>query len=272
MAEGTIHDVIAGRARWAVVEGEALATLAALPDSSIDAVITDPPYSSGGAFRGDRVSQSTTQKYVLTGTELERPDFAGDTRDSHGYQFWCALWLAECLRVTRAGSPVCLFTDWRQLATTTAALQGGGMVFRGIAVWDKTEAARPTMGRFRSQCEYVVWGSNGPMSLERESVGCLPGVFRHKVNGDDKHHITGKPTPLMRDVVRICEPRGVVLDLFGGSGTTGVAALMEGRRVILCERVPEYADIARRRCAAAEKDVDWRAPPEQGALDFGGAK
>ena len=62
----------------------------------------------------------------------------------------------------------------------------------------------------------------------------------------------------------------VVFVPHGGSGTSGEGALAEGRRVILCERVPEYAEIARRRCEAAEQGTDWRAPAEQGSL-FGGA-
>lgn len=53
---------------------------------------------------------------------------------------------------------------------------------------------------------------------------------------------------------------GVVLDPFGGSGTTGVAALLEGRRAIVCELVPEYAEIARARMEAAESGRDWKKP------------
>ena len=49
--------------------------------------------------------------------------------------------------------------------------------WRGVAVWDKV-ASRPQKGRFRQQSEYIVWGSNGKMPLER-NVGCLPGVFRY---------------------------------------------------------------------------------------------
>lgn len=43
--------------------------------------------------------------------------------------------------------------------------------------------------------------------------------------------------------------------------------------MILCERVPEYAEIARRRCEAAERGTDWRAPASQlGLFDTGGAR
>ena len=64
------------------------------------------------------------------------------------------------------------------------------------------------------------------------------------------HHPTVKPVALMRWLVRLVTPAGgVVLDPFTGSGTTGVAAVQEGRRFIGCEREAEYVEIARRRIA-----------------------
>lgn len=56
------------------------------------AVVTDPPYSSGGAFRGDR-TQSTTAKYVQSGTLAYRPEFAGDNRDQRSFAVWCSMWM-----------------------------------------------------------------------------------------------------------------------------------------------------------------------------------
>lgn len=110
-------------------------------------------------------------------------------------------------------------------------LQAGGFVWRGLVVWDKTEACRPAMGRFAAQCEYIAWGRAGP-SQDREDVGCLWGVIREPVRVADKHHITGKPTAVMQQLVRVCPPDGTVLDPFAGSGTTGVAALLKGRRFV----------------------------------------
>jgi site-specific DNA-methyltransferase (adenine-specific) len=196
------------------------------------------------------------KKYTLTGTHVERPVFAGDNRDQRSFHFWAALWLAECLRVAKAGAPICVFTDWRQLPTMTDAVQAGGWMWRGILVWDKTEACRPAMGRFAAQCEYVVWGTAGP-SPDREDIGCLWGVVREPVRAADKHHITGKPTPVMQHLVRICPPGGTVLDPFAGSGTTGVAALLEGRGFHGVEIVDEYAQIARDRLEAAERNANY---------------
>jgi site-specific DNA-methyltransferase (adenine-specific) len=232
-----------------VIEGDCLDVLRTLPDGCVDVVICDPPYSSGGMFRGDRMA-STEAKYVCD-HEVKNfhPAFGGDNRDQRSYGYWCALWLGECLRVTKPGGACCLFTDWRQLPTTTDALQAGGWVWRGLVVWDKTEGARPTVGRFKAQAEFVAWGSNGPMPAD-DRIGCLNGVFRF-APFKGKLHIAGKPEPLMRELNRICPPGGVILDPFAGSGTTGVAAMAEGRRAILIEREPPYARIARHRVAEA---------------------
>ena len=240
-------------AAWSFILGEALGVLRGLPDASVDAVVTDPPYSSGGFTRGDRTSDTTT-KYVQTGVKIDRPDFAGDNRDQRSFGYWCALWLSECLRVAKPGSPIVVFTDWRQLPTTTDAIQAGGWVWRGIVPWDKTEACRPAMGRFAAQCEYAVWGTAGA-SPDSEDVGCLWGCIRESVKQADKHHITGKPTAVMQRLVRICPRGGVVLDPFAGSGTTGVAALLEGRRFLGIEQSEEYSRIARERLEAADANV-----------------
>jgi site-specific DNA-methyltransferase (adenine-specific) len=143
----------------------------------------------------------------------------------------------------------------------TDAIQVAGWIWRGVAVWDKTEGARPQMGRFRSQCEYMVWGTNGPSNKhDDESVGVLPGCFRHFAHQADRFHLTGKPTPLMADVVKICRPGGLVLDPFAGSGTTLVAALATGRSALGFELSEEYAAIARRRCRAARSGLKQGRP------------
>jgi len=107
---------------------------------------------------------------------------------------------------------------------------------------------RPQLGRFRNQAEYVVWGSKGNMPLQRRAP-VLPGVIREPVRRSDKHHMTGKPTELMRQLVRICEQGGRIIDPFAGSGTTLLAAQLEGYSWVGCEMTQHYADIARERLA-----------------------
>jgi DNA modification methylase len=71
-----------------------------------------------------------------------------------------------------------------------------------------------------------------------------------KERGEGNSHPTVKPLALMRWLARLATPPGgTVLDPFGGSGTTGVAALMEGRNAVLIEREPAYVEIIRNRLA-----------------------
>lgn len=277
----TAADVLEGRAIWAVLSGDALAQLRELPSASVDALVTDSPYSSGGAFRGDRTA-STVTKYVSTSNADGAVDFTGDNRDQRSYGYWCALWLSECLRIAKPGAFGAVFTDWRQLPTTTDAFQAGGWVWRGIVPWDKTEQTRPQMGRPRSQCEYVVWGSSGPLD-ERKDVGVQPGFhsvgadpadefevppyFRERVDVRDKWHIAGKPVGLMLKIARLCVPGGVILDPFCGSGSTGVGALREGRRFIGIELDPHWHALALERLSAEADGVNLSAARAgQGAL------
>ncbi|HXV05055.1 MAG TPA: site-specific DNA-methyltransferase [Solirubrobacterales bacterium] len=71
-----------------------------------------------------------------------------------------------------------------------------------------------------------------------------------KPAGARNPHPTVKPLELMRWLVRLaCPPGGLVLDPFCGSGTTGAAAALEGRRFIGNELEPAYTEIARARIA-----------------------
>lgn len=263
-----VEAVLAGARRFGLVLGNCLELLQLLPDACVDAIVTDPPYSSGGAFRGDRTG-STTEKYVSSSVKLLRADFAGDNRDQRSYAYWCALWMAEALRVTKPGGVICCFTDWRQLPTTTDAIQAGGWVWRGILPWDKTEGCRPQMGRFAAQCEYVVWGTAGARA-DFEEVGVLPGIVRAYPKPSEKHHIAGKPVEVLQRIVRIAPPGGVVLDLFSGGGSTGVASLIEGRRFIGCELLPEHFETTRSRLVATANETTPEALAAGQQTLFGG--
>jgi len=213
-----------------------------VPDESVDLVLTDPPYSSGGMFRGDRV-RPTGEKYVQTGTLAERVDFDGDSRDQRGFLAWASLWLAECWRATKPGGSCLVFTDWRQLPTMTDAVQAGGWLWRGIVVWDKTAASRPRPG-FCSQAEYVVWGTRGALSTDVY----LPGVIASATpRGDERRHMTEKPLGLLERLLEIAPPGSLILDPFAGSGSTLDAARNRGRRALGFEMNDHHIETAGRR-------------------------
>lgn len=224
--------------------GDALEIIPTL--GKVDAVISDPPYSSGGMVRGDRMG-STRDKYQSSSVDVEHPEFTGDNRDQRGFHAWAALWLMHALAITKPGGVVAFFSDWRQLPTMTDAIQSGGWIWRGIVPWDKVNA-RPMPNRFRAQCEFVVWGSNGPRDFSTEGAEYHPGILTERPpSGDDREHSTQKPVGIMSTLARIAPPGGVVADFFMGSGTTGVGAIDQNRRFIGIEKDERIFDIACRR-------------------------
>jgi len=229
-------------------QGDCLEVLAQLPDGSVDALMTDPPYSSGGQFRGDRTGGSTGAKYLHHGgPQTGAPDFAGDTRDQRGWAYWSALWLSQCLRIAKPGAPLFVFSDWRQLPTATDMIQAGGWVWRGIAVWDKTEGVRPQKGRPRAQAEFLVWGSKGGMAKPTPESPCPAGVWRENLPGRSKVHQTQKPVAMLREMLRVLPTGSTILDPFLGSGSTAVAAHELGHRCVGVEFVPYYLEVAAQR-------------------------
>jgi site-specific DNA-methyltransferase (adenine-specific) len=123
----------------------------------------------------------------------------------------------------------------------TDALQAAGFHWRGIEVWNKL-CGRPVLGEFRRDCEFIVYGSKG--RYQTHTRHCLPCIYSHAVNPAGKRHITGKPLPLLVELMQIVKPGGTVLDPFLGGGTTAKAALQTGRKCIAVELSPEYARIA----------------------------
>lgn len=229
---------------------DALRVMRAMDDAMIDALITDPPYASGAADLAGR-QQSTARKYTSTKGNCKYPDFAGDAMDQRSWSHFMYEILVEGRRMTRPGGVCVLFIDWRQMPTLSDAMQWAGWTWRGLIAWDKL-SSRPQQGRFKQQIELGVWGSNGSMPFKR-GVPPLPGVYTHtNVPEQQRRHMTQKPLELMRQIVRICSPGGVILDPFAGSGTTLEAAVLEGYRAIGIETVPAYAQIVEQRMSAIQ--------------------
>lgn len=225
-----------------LMKGDALRVLEGLPNGSVDLVLADPPYSSGGAFRGDR-AQSTATKYVSSDSARRSiEDFTGDVRDQRAYLAWSTMWLSEAYRVLQAGRACVVFTDWRQMPTTTDALQAGGFIWRGVCVWDKV-GGRPAMGVSNGSVEYAVWGTKGPIDLGHDVY--LPNIIRAGIPRDARDlHQTPKPLELLVKLATLAPPGGVVLDPFTGSGSTLIAARRAGRRGIGVELSGVHATTA----------------------------
>ena len=246
-----------GDDRWTILHGDVMHIVPHMTRAVFDAVITDPPYASGGASQTAK-NRSTTEKYSSLRGDKALPDFDSDQMDQRSWTRWMCEWLQMVRAACKPGAPICLFIDWRQLPSMTDALQWAGWIWRGQIVWDK-QVSRPQRGRFRQQSEFALWASNGPLPMDRP-VGCLPGVFRY-TNPANRIHVTEKPLQLMRDVVQICVPGGRILDPFAGAGTTVLAAVKEGYEAVGIEVTDAYYKLGSDRVRFALNATD--EPPEK---------
>ena len=121
--------------QWEIIQGDALKVLSGFAPGTFDAVITDPPYASGGRTQAEK-NKSTAKKYSNMGDHAP-PPFDGDAKDQRSWTRWAAEWLYDARKICKPGAPVCMFIDWRQLPAATDALQWAGWIWRGTAVWDK---------------------------------------------------------------------------------------------------------------------------------------
>lgn len=226
------------------INGDCMQIMPRMNTNTFDAVITDPPYASGGLSSSARRADPI-KKYQQSGTQKHYPSFDNDTRDQRAHLLWTTEWMREALTLTKQGGWLMTFTDWRQLPLTSDAAQLAGWTWVGIVTWDKTEQSRPQKGMFRNQAEYIIVGTKG----KRQDIqpAYPAGVYRTPIFPKDKFHLTGKPIPLMEHLMTILAPSSNILDPFAGSGTTLLAARNKGHRATGIELSTEYSTIAQTR-------------------------
>ena len=238
-----------------LLKGNCLEVLNGLEADCADLVLIDPPYSSGGLFAGDR-KQDTRTKYTDSDFNgaARFPNFSGDNMDQRSFIQFMSIISAKLREITKDGGAIAAFIDWRNLPAMTDAIQMGGWVWRGIIVWDKG-VSRNIPGRFRNDCEYIVWASNGDMPIDwkaAKGTKAMPGVYHvPSVASKQRQHQTEKPVELLEGLLAIAPADGLVLDAFMGSGSTGVACMNTGRRFVGIELNEQYYDVAMKRIREA---------------------
>src|SRR5437660_7624962 len=149
--------------------------------------------------------------------------------------------------------------DWRHLQELLNAARPLYTEFKNLLIWNKDNAGQGSF--YRSKHELIAVFKNGEaphinnfglgaQGRHRANVIDCPGVnSNHPARkGELELHPTVKPVALIADLLRDCSRRnGVILDPFGGSGTTVLAAERSGRIARLIELDPLYVDLAIRR-------------------------
>jgi site-specific DNA-methyltransferase (adenine-specific) len=228
---------------WELHSGDCLAGMASLPDGSVDAVITDPPYEAEAHTEHRMVARAGGR---LECEPIAFPPITEQARLESARQMarLARRWILVFCQVEAA-------MKWR------AALEAGGAVYKRTCQWIKPDG-KPQYSGDRPGIGYESIVACHAPGRSAWNGGGSHGVFIINKGGDPRTgHQTQKPIALMELLVRLFSDKGeLILDPFGGSGTTGVAAIRQGRRFLGWELDPTYAAIARKRIAAAREQLE----------------
>lgn len=253
-----------------IINGDSLEELKKIPDSSIDLIFADPPYWM-------RVEGSLTR---VEGSEFDGCDDDWDKFDSlESYEDFTKQWLSQCKRILKANGSIWVIGGMQCIYTIGAIMQELGLWIINDIIWHKTNPTPNFKGtRLNNSHETLIWATKGKNSkytfnyktakelnkdtvlIEdyqkgiRKQMGSVwrfpvcSGNERLKDENGKKLHSTQKPLELLQRIIAINSNVGdVVLDPFGGTMTTGVAAKSLGRNYIMIERDKKYCEYGKTR-------------------------
>lgn len=221
--------------------GDCRELLAEMPDRSVDAVITDPPYSEHTHRNATTNAETGAFHRAVTFEAIDRPTL------------WAVL--ADCGRVTRRW--VIATLDYRHAFDMHDDPPSGLRLLR-VGVWTKPNPTPQLSGDRPGQGWEAIAFLHVDDTKPRWNGGGRSSVWHHPTSKGEGHP-TAKPLGMVGDWVRLfTDPGDTVLDPFAGSGTTLRAAVDNGRKAIGCELDERYCELIVKRMG-------------QTALDFGGA-
>ena len=204
----------------------------------VDALITDPPYSSGARRDAERQVRG-----AMTRSMADDDWFSHDAMTSWGFAWFIRGVFAELRGMLRPHAHIYVFSDWRQTPNVYGLLESSGYRVNHCLVWAKTHYG---MGAYwRNQHENIVFASVGsPSPMRNRGMGSI--LTCEAVSAERRVHPTEKPVPLLRRIIDAI-PGDCILDPFMGSGSTLRAAKNAGRRAIGFEIDEQFCEIAARR-------------------------
>lgn len=206
-----------------------------IPDGSVDAIITDPPYN---------IAKDSN----FTSMGRAGIDF-GDW--DKGFDLFSYIDMLP--RICSKNANVLIFNDWKNLGQIARYAESKGFNIKDMVRWEKSNPMpRNRDRRFIVDYEVAVWLTmpKAKWVFNRQAENYDRPLFRGSLVGQSEktEHTTQKPVWLMEQILlTLTNPGQVIFDPFMGSGSTGVAAVNTGRRFIGIEMDDKYFEIAEQR-------------------------
>jgi DNA modification methylase len=210
-----------------VILGDCVAVMRGMESSTVDFILTDPPYIMRYRSRDGRTVANDDNARWL------RPAFA------------------QMYRLLKNGSFCVSFYGWSKADLFISAWRAAGFRIVGHIVFPKGYSSSTCFLRYHHEQAYLLAKGNVTPPAHP-----LSDVIEFTYTGN-RLHPTEKPTRALRPIISaFCKPGGIVLDPFCGSGSTLVAAKDLGRNFIGIELAPDHCITASER---VNHDDDLRA-------------
>ena len=237
------HRIICGDA----LQAETYSRL--LENERAQMIFTDPPWNV------------PIEGHVSGLGTVKHPEFAMASGEMSSAEFetFLATALGHAARYALDGSIHFVVIDWRHIKELLGATADLYSEMKNLCIWNKSNAGMGSLYRSKHELVFVFKKGKAPhinnielgrFGRHRSNVWDYPGqnTLSNSAKGKLSLHPTVKPVALVADAMRDCSNLdGIVLDPFGGAGTTLIAAERTGRRARLIEIEPRFVDCTVRR-------------------------
>lgn len=207
-----------------IIAGDAAHVLREMPAGSVDLVVTDPPYLVNYRDRDGRSLKNDNN------AEGVMPVFA------------------PMARAMKQNSYAVCFAGWSALPQFTAAWEEAGLRIVSQVIWQKRYASRKSFTEYRHESAFVLAKGN-----PQKPSHPLPSVMDWVYSGN-RRHPTEKAVEIIAPLIRsFSKPGDLVCDPFSGSGSTSVAAALNGRDYLGIDIDPKHVATAQARFAGVAR-------------------